>query len=101
LLDVWVPGDAEPGRRVRIELQLKIGAWEIYPMELRVQRASIPDINVSLAGPLARNAGQDSALLRRSSSPEPWFVLFRQTIPLWMGQGPEWVLRLRDLLYRE
>jgi hypothetical protein len=100
LLDVWVPPDAEPGRRVRIEVQLKTGPWQVYPMELRVQHATMPAIPTPLTGFLARNAAQDLALLLQTTSPEPWLLLFRQTVPVWMGQGPEWVLRLRDILYR-
>jgi hypothetical protein len=104
ILDVWVPRRAEQGRRVRIELQLKTGAWQIYPMELRVQSAAVP----AIAAPppfttdqlLRRNAAQDLALLRQTASPEPWFLLMRQTIPVWMGQGPEWALRFRDMLTR-
>ena len=42
LLDVWVPPDAQPGRRVRIELQLKVGGWIVYPLEVRVQNARVP-----------------------------------------------------------
>ena len=41
LLDVWVPPEA-PAGRVRLEVQLKIGEWIIYPMEVRVLPARVP-----------------------------------------------------------
>lgn len=104
LLDVWVPRDAEPGRRVRIELQLKTGAWQVYPMELRIQGATVPfsgeQYPSTVSELLRRNAAQDLVLLKESPGLQPWFLLFRQAIPVWMGQGPEWALRFRDLLYR-
>jgi hypothetical protein len=43
LLDVWVPPDA-PADTVRIEVQLKIGNWIIYPMEVRVLPVRVPEI---------------------------------------------------------
>lgn len=104
ILDVWVPAEAEPGRRVRIEVQLKTGTWLIYPMELRVQSAMAPGLVatplLSTEDLLRRNAAQDIAMLMRTTSPLPWFLLFRQAVPVWMGAGPEWVLRFRDVLYR-
>ena len=41
LLDVWVPPEA-PAGRVRLEVQVKIGEWIIYPMEVRVLPARVP-----------------------------------------------------------
>jgi hypothetical protein len=41
-MDVWVPAHA-PVRRVRVEAQLNIGDdWIIYPMEMRIQSATVP-----------------------------------------------------------
>lgn len=105
LLDVWVPPSAEPGRRVRIELQLKTGGWIVYPMEIRVQNAILPAmperVPLTLSDIGQRNAEQDLRLAWEVGSPQAWFLLFDQTLPAWIGQGPEWVLRFRDLLYRE
>ncbi len=103
LLDVFVPKEAEPGRRVRIELQLKTGSWLVYPMEIRVQnavlRASTPAILMTLADVSRRNAEQDLELAWAVDSPPAWFYLLKQTVPIWLGPGPEWVLRFRDLLF--
>jgi hypothetical protein len=41
LLDVWVPPDAEVGRRVRVEVLLKYGTWTIVPMEVRIVDAFV------------------------------------------------------------
>ncbi len=41
LLDVWVPPET-PSSRVRLEAQLKVGSWVIYPMEVRVLNALAP-----------------------------------------------------------
>jgi len=43
LLDVWVPPDS-PAVTVRLEAQLKVGTWIIYPMEVRVLPARAPAI---------------------------------------------------------
>jgi hypothetical protein len=41
-LDVWVPAKTKPSR-IRVEAQLNVGQdWIIYPMEFRVQSATIP-----------------------------------------------------------
>lgn len=50
LLDVWVPPEA-PAGTVRLEVQLKIGEWIIYPMEVRVLPARVPAI-AGVASPL-------------------------------------------------
>jgi len=41
LLDIWVPGDT-PVQRVRVEVLMKIGAWYVAPMELRIVEARVP-----------------------------------------------------------
>jgi hypothetical protein len=43
LLDVWVPPDVRPGA-ARLEVQLKVGSWIIYPMEIRVLPARVPEL---------------------------------------------------------
>lgn len=43
LLDVWTPPDAPPAT-IRIEAQLKVADWVIYPMEVRVLTARVPEI---------------------------------------------------------
>ena len=41
LLDLWIPPEAPVGR-FRLEVQLKMGDWEVRPMELRVVAAQVP-----------------------------------------------------------
>jgi len=112
LLDVWVPADAEPGRRVRLELQLKVGDWIVYPMELRVQKASVPlravsDNPVSLDSVLERNRRQDLAFEQLLQLPEVWLWTARHIANGWTGNSPlsaadepEWYLKVRDLMIR-
>jgi hypothetical protein len=46
-MDVWVPAHA-PVRRVRVEAQLNVGSdWIIYPMEFRIQQATVPAVGVA------------------------------------------------------
>ncbi len=112
LLDVWVPADGEPGRRVRLELQLKVGDWIVYPMELRIQKASVPmmatsETLVSFDAVLERNRRQDSAFEQLLQLPEVWLWTARHIANGWTGHSPlsaadepEWYLKVRDLLYR-
>ena len=41
LLDLWIPPDARPPG-FRLELQLKVGDWVVWPMEVRVLPFSVP-----------------------------------------------------------
>ncbi len=113
LLDVWVPADAEPGRRVRLELQLKVGSWIVYPLELRVQKASVPGVGkpgedpVSVTAARERNFRQDAAFEQLLQLPEVWLMTARHIADTWTANSPlstaddpEWYLRVRDLLYR-
>jgi hypothetical protein len=36
LLDIWIPPDADVGRRVRVEVLLKYGTWMVAPLEVRI-----------------------------------------------------------------
>ena len=113
LLDVWVPAEAEAGRRVRLELQLKIGDWIVYPMELRIQKATVSLAGTPVASPdslremLARNRRQDQAFEDMLQLPEVWFLTAQHIANQWTAHSPlsaadddEWYLKVRDLLYR-
>ena len=111
LLDVWVPPDAEPGRRVRLELQLKVGDWIVYPMELRIQKAAVPlrpgGAPASLDQVLRRNRAQDQALEDLLQLPEVWFLTAQHIANSWTEHSPlsaanddEWYLKVRNLLYQ-
>jgi hypothetical protein len=51
LLDVWVPPET-PAGKVRLEVQLKAGGWTIWPMEVRVLPALVPESRRSSTLPL-------------------------------------------------
>jgi hypothetical protein len=46
LLDVFIPPDAQPGR-FRLEVQLKMSDWSIYPLEFRVIQAMYPELSLT------------------------------------------------------
>lgn len=54
LLDIHAPADAEVGRRVRVEVQMKVGRWIIYPMEIRILAAAIPSAARTMEPALAQ-----------------------------------------------
>jgi hypothetical protein len=150
LLDLWTPAD-RPVSRVRVELQLYTGGdWIIYPMEVRIVPARVPDKPlpsgplpplrepadaaarqalqsylcgsegsalpeaVGWRGLLLRNLWQDLALARTLESrpgerilPEIYRLAGKKpagdwcTAPIFPSElGPEWYLRVRDMLYR-
>ena len=113
LVDIKVPADAEVGRRVRLELQLKIGDWIVYPLELRIQKAAVPGVSVageaanSFQALLERNRKQDLAFEQALDLPEVWFLTAQHIANSWTAESPlsaaedpEWYLKVRDLLYR-
>jgi hypothetical protein len=42
LLDIWAPRDSEAGRRVRVEVLIKVGTWVVAPMEVRITQPVLP-----------------------------------------------------------
>jgi len=64
LLDLWLPPNADVAR-FRLEVQLKVAAWTIRPMEVRVMAARVPDLPVRADGPLPEvEMGADAAVVR-------------------------------------
>src|SRR5262249_12902406 len=62
LLDVWVPRDT-PAGTVRLEAQLKVGDWTIYPMEVRILPVTVP-ATAKLGDPLPEIGGRlDEAVM--------------------------------------
>jgi hypothetical protein len=47
LLDIWTPPDARV-RTVRFEVLVKEAYWVVAPMEIRIQAARVPELNLSL-----------------------------------------------------
>ena len=47
LLDIWVPANVDP-RRMRVEVLLKVGAWFVAPMEIRIGAARVPPKTVGM-----------------------------------------------------
>jgi hypothetical protein len=92
LLDIWVPPDAEVGRRVRVEVLLKLGTWTIVPMEVRVTDAMVRAPDHAVAAPLpAIDAPADSAALHALAE---HFAGVRE----WNGDGAP--TTVRDILRR-
>jgi hypothetical protein len=128
-MDLWADRDA-PVRRIKIEPQLFLnGDWVVYPMEVRVSEAIVPDagaVRETAAAPLdamrnflcggkpkagassgwdrlrSRNAGQDIALAARASAAdrgELIKILGGCQAALPAGD-PESYLKLRDFLFK-
>ena len=59
LLDIWVPPDT-PLETVRVEVQMKVGTWVIYPMEVRILPARVPAIVTAADAlpPIEQSAGE-------------------------------------------
>src|SRR5437870_9495826 len=107
-MDLWVARDA-PVRRVKIEPQLNVGNdWIVYPMEVRVVDATVPDplpnatVRSFLCGGKpepapapalrVRNLQQDASLAAHSSKEELMKLLGPCTAP--PPDNPESYLRI-------
>jgi hypothetical protein len=112
-MDLWTERDA-PVRRIKVEPELRVDDdWVIYPMEVRVVDATIPD-GSSVRAPLCgsgkapegnsaasqrfRNAQQDAALASRLSSEEVRRLTAACASP--PADNPEWYLQIRDAVVR-
>lgn len=63
LVDVWTPREAPPGR-MKIDAQLNVdGRWVIYPMEVRISDAVIPDAAARTGRLPPLEARSDAAVL--------------------------------------
>jgi hypothetical protein len=90
VLDLWTPPTA-PVRRVRVEAQLNSdNRWVIYPMEVRLQPASLPPLAVTTGAPAPVTA---PAVETSLSSWDPY--LCSKT-----HRASEGVLSIRSLLRR-
>ena len=78
LLDVWVPPDAPVGR-VRLEVQMKAGGWTIWPMEVRILPARVPELRYRSPEPLP-----EAALRADESAKAPLVDYLGQH-----GEGPD------------
>jgi hypothetical protein len=111
LLDIWIPQDAEVGRRVRVEVLLQFGSWTIVPMELRVvdayvqpprsaiqgdlplisdpaDSAALPALAAHFAGTVEWNADSHAAslrhVLRRNAQQDMALAVSYPTLALWL-----------------
>jgi hypothetical protein len=129
-LDLFVPARVTPGR-IRVEVQLFADErWIIYPVELRIQSATVPEWKLTNAALPAALERSDTAVLGpwraaycgTPETPEPVGNLTirglirrnaLQDVALaagrskedWCGaaqrDNPEWYLRVRDRLLKE
>jgi len=115
-MDLWADRES-PVRRIKVEPELNIGSeWLIYPMEVRVMEATVPESATAAASLRAvvcgaksaealsdigrmhaRNGQQDVALSTRAA-PEALKRLAAcdEAEP----NDPEWYFRIRDYLFR-
>jgi len=64
LLDVWIPPEARPPG-FRLEVQLKMGDWTVWPMEIRVLPVSVPATSGDVTRPLPSIEESADASARR------------------------------------
>ncbi len=123
-LDLWIGPDAPVGR-AKVEPQLWIdGRWIIYPMEIRIVEAKIPEVTPGTlnreylpalrahwceekAGPVPRNLKQDlglAGLRQKEEVRERFATVLGVPVEEWCAdqkltpKNPEWYLRFRDWL---
>ncbi len=114
-MDLWADRSA-PVRRIKVEPELNVnGDWIIYPMEVRVMDATVPEAATTATSIRAmfcnkpdgvpasdlsrmhlRNAQQDVALSTRVPREE----LRRLGACDASSDNPEWYLKIRDYLFR-
>ena len=71
LLDVWIPPEAKPPG-FRLEVQLKVGDWVVWPMEIRVLPIRVPGVNGEARRPLPRV--EESADAAARAPMEDWLA---------------------------
>jgi hypothetical protein len=92
LLDIKARADTPP-RRVRVEALLKIGTWQVAPMEVRIMAPTVPD------SPGSTLAEENIAPIEAPSSVTAQIQLLRYLTGL-MPQMPERIIRLREITQR-
>jgi len=91
LLDILATADTPP-RRVRVEALLKVGTWQVAPMEVRIMAPTVPDTSdltrAENIAPVDAPAGTTAQiqLLRHLAGLPP--------------QIPPYILRVRDIIQR-
>jgi hypothetical protein len=91
LLDIYAPADTPP-RRVRVEALLKIGTWQVAPMEVRIMAPLVPDSGGALAA-------ENLAPLSAPASATAQIQLLRHLAGL-PAQIPPEFLRVQDFIQR-
>jgi hypothetical protein len=90
LLDIHAHSDLQP-RRVRVEALLKVGTWQVAPMEIRIMAPAVPSI------PLEKR--DDLAPIDRPAGATAQLQLLRYTAGL-PPLMPEALVRLREITQR-
>jgi hypothetical protein len=125
-MDLWTPREAKV-QRIKVEPQLNVDDdWVIYPMEVRIMEAIVPDAQpppgatapvelmrefvcgvsgrpvpaqgLTLASLRHRNASQDLALAPRAPQGDLQKLFGACDAP--PPENPEWYLRFRDYFFR-
>lgn len=92
LLDIWAPPNTPP-RRVRVEVLLKTGIWQVAPLEVRIMAPIIPD------GDNTRIYEENVAPVETPSNTTAQIQLLRYLDGLPV-QFPPRLVRVRDFIQR-
>jgi hypothetical protein len=92
LVDIWAPPDTPP-RRVRVEVLLKAGTWQVAPLEVRILAPILAPMDTEVA------QAEDVAPLDEPSSATARIQLFRYLAQL-PAELPPQLLRVRDVIQR-
>jgi hypothetical protein len=91
LLDIYAPPDTPP-RRVRVEALMKVGTWQVAPMEVRIMAPVVPD-----PGGLAKEENLASVEAPASGTAQIQLLRHMTGLP---PQLPGYFLRVRDFIQR-
>jgi hypothetical protein len=91
LLDIWARPDTPP-RRVRVEALLKVGTWQVAPMEVRIVAPTVPDRPAAIVA-------EDQAPVEAPSSTTARIQLLRYLDGL-PPETPGRILTIRDIIQR-
>jgi hypothetical protein len=91
LLDIWARPDTPP-RRVRVEALLKVGTWQVAPMEVRIVAPTVPDQPAAIVA-------EDQAPVEAPSSTTARIQLLRYLDGL-PPETPGRILTIRDIIQR-
>jgi len=91
LLDIWARPDTPP-RRVRVEALLKVGTWQVAPMEVRIVAPTVPNPSAAIEA-----VNQAPVEAPSSTTAQLQLLRFLGGLP---PQTPGRILTVRDIIQR-